>query len=191
MSEIRQNIDPFTQSAFTFSNRLRRFSWGIVWAFLFRPSPRPCHAWRAWLLRLFGARIGQGCHVYPAVRIWAPWNLIMEDRSSMADDVVCYSMGKICIGERTIISQGVHLCTGTHEYSRKDLQLSARPISIGADAWLCADCFVHPGVTIGAGAVIGARAVVTRDMPAWMVCRGHPCEPVKKREISDSPAGTD
>jgi len=45
---------------------------------------------------------------------------------------------------------------------------------------------VHPGVTIGEGAVIGARSVVTRDVPAWMVCAGHPCVPIKERKVADA-----
>jgi putative colanic acid biosynthesis acetyltransferase WcaF len=61
--------------------------------------------------------------------------------------------------------------------------LYAEPIKIGADAWICTEAFVGPGVLIGAGAVIGARAVVTRSQPAWMVCAGNPCRPIKERKF--------
>ena len=52
---------------------------------------------------------------------------------------------------------------------------------VWTEAWLAAECFVMPGVSIGDGAVIGARSVVTKDMAAWTVCAGHPCVPIKPR----------
>ena len=182
MSAILKGIDPYTQPSFALKNRLLRLFWGICYVLLFRPSPRPLHAWRAFLLRCFGAKIGKGCHVYPRVQIWAPWNLELADQVGIADGVICYSMALIAIGTRVVISQGAHLCTGTHDYENPTFQLYARPIHIEAQAWLCADCFVGPGVTIGEGAVIGARAVATKDMPPWSVCAGNPCKPIKPRK---------
>lgn len=185
MSDIRVGIDPTTQPSFTLQNRLMRAVWGVVYALLFRPSPRPLHVWRAFLLRCFGARLGKQCHVYPKARIWAPWNLRMDDHAGMADDVICYSIAPITLGERVVVSQGVHLCTGTHDYEDPLFQLVARPIYVGAKAWLCTESFVGPGVTVGEGTVIGARSVVTKDMPAWTVCAGHPCRPIKPRTLRD------
>lgn len=127
--------------------------------------------------------MGRGCHVYAKVRIWAPWNLIVEDEAGIADDVFLYSMAQIHIGRRVVISQGAHLCTGTHDYEDPNFRLYALPITIGAEAWICADAFIAPGVTIGEGAVVGARAVVTKDVDAWTVCAGNPARTVKKREM--------
>jgi putative colanic acid biosynthesis acetyltransferase WcaF len=185
MSAILKGIDPTTQPSFSLANRLTRLAWGMVYTLLFRPSPRPCHAWRAFLLRCFGARLGKACHVYPKAQIWAPWNLELEDHAGIAGDVICYSMAKIHLGERVVVSQGVHLCTGTHDYEDPNFQLYALPIVVGARAWLCAECFIGPGVTVGEGAVIGARSVVTKSMPEWMVCAGNPCKPIKPRRLRD------
>jgi putative colanic acid biosynthesis acetyltransferase WcaF len=91
-------------------------------------------------------------------------------------------MGPVQLGKRVVVSQGVHICTGSHDYESENFQLFTKPIIIGADAWICAEAFVAPGVSIGPGAVIGARAVVTRDQPAWMVCTGNPCRPIKSRK---------
>jgi putative colanic acid biosynthesis acetyltransferase WcaF len=94
-------------------------------------------------------------------------------------------MAKIVIGAKAVISQDVDLIAGSHDYTRVDLQpelpLITRPIEIGSQAWVCAQAFVLPGVSIGEGAVIGARSVVTHDQPAWMVCAGNPCRPLKPR----------
>ena len=185
MSAILKDTDPFTKPSFSVGNRLRRVVWNVAYTFLFRPSPRPCHAWRTFLLRAFGAAIGKQCHVYPKVKIWAPWNLVMDDCAGMADDVTCYSMATVTLGKKVVVSQGAHLCTGTHDYESSSFQLYAQPIVVGDNAWLCAECFIGPGVTIGEGAVIGARSVVTKDMPTWMVCAGQPCKPLKNRVIRE------
>jgi putative colanic acid biosynthesis acetyltransferase WcaF len=134
------------------------------------------------VLRAFGARIGRHCHVYPSVRIWAPWNLEMGDQACLGRGVICYSMGTISLGPRVVVSQGVHLCTGSHDYESPNFQLFTRPIHIGADAWICTEAFLAPGVSIGEGAVIGARSVVTRSQPTWTVCMGNPCKAIKPRQ---------
>jgi putative colanic acid biosynthesis acetyltransferase WcaF len=92
-------------------------------------------------------------------------------------------MGRIVLGERCVVSQGAHLCAGTHDYEAPNFQLVTAPITIGARAWVCTEAFVGPGVTVGEGAVIGARAVATKDMPAWTVCAGNPCRPLKPRVV--------
>jgi len=174
--------DTHTGPSFSQGNRFARLVWNAIWFCLFLPSPRPLHAWRRLLLRLFGATVGRGTHVYPSARIWAPWNLQLGDECGIGDRVTLYSQSKITVGQRAVISQGAHLCGGTHDYTRPGFPLVAAPITIGAEAWLAAECFVLPGITIGEGAVIGARSVVTNDMPAWTVCAGHPCKPIKQRD---------
>lgn len=185
MSDIIQGSNPHTEPSFSFKNRARRQVWNTVSWFLFRPTPRTLHSWRRMLLRLFGAKIGRGCKVYPAAVVWAPWNLEMGDLAMIADRVNVYSMDKITIGERAIVSQGAHLCAGTHDYESKTFQLYTKPITIHADAWVCAECFIGPGVTVGEGAVVGARCVTFADVPPWTVVSGNPSREIKKRVIRD------
>jgi putative colanic acid biosynthesis acetyltransferase WcaF len=173
--------DAYTGASFSLWNRLARLIWGFSEVLFFRFSPRPMHAWRAFILRLWGAKIGTRCHIYPGAKIWAPWNLSCEDEVGVANGAVLYNQAPIILGKRVVISQGAHLCTGTHDYEDPGFPLFARSITVEANAWVAAECFVHPGVTIGEGAVIGARSVVTKDMPAGMVCAGHPCKPIKPR----------
>jgi putative colanic acid biosynthesis acetyltransferase WcaF len=178
------NVDTHTGPSFSLRNRIGRMLWGLVSVLLFRFSPRPLHEWRSFLLRCFGAKVGVGVHVYPGVNIWAPWNLELADECGIASGATLYSQGKITVGRRAVISQGAHLVTGTHDYSDAGFPLITKPIHIGDHAWVAAEAFVHPGVSIGEGCVIGARSVVTRDMPDWMVCAGHPCQPLKSRSFT-------
>ena len=99
--------------------------------------------------------------------IWAPWNLEAGDQCGVANRVILYNQARIRLGRRVVISQGAHLCTGTHDYEDPGFPLRAEPIVVGDQAWIAAESFVHPGVVIGEGAVIGARSVVTKDVPPW------------------------
>jgi putative colanic acid biosynthesis acetyltransferase WcaF len=177
------NQDTHVGASFSVQNRLSRLLWNFISAILFHPSPRPLHRWRSFILRLFGAKVGKGVHVYPGTKIWAPWNLELDDECGIARGAILYSQGKIFIGKRAVISQGAHLVTGSHDYTRAGFPLITKPIHVGANAWIASEAFVHPGVTIGEGCVIAARAVVTKDMPEWQVCAGHPCAPIKQRNL--------
>ena len=179
------NKDTHTGASFSVSNKLMRIVWSVVYLLLFKYSPRPLHGWRSFLLKSFGAKVGKGVHVYPGVKIWAPWNLILDDECGIASGVELYSQGVITVGKRAVISQGSYICTGTHDYNDKGFPLYTLPITIGDHAWVAAGVFIHPGVTIGNGCVIGARSVVTKDMPEWTVCAGFPCKVLKERVIFD------
>lgn len=166
---------------------LRRLVWEMVWLLAFRPTPRwALHGWRRFLLRAFGARIGTGCRIAPSCRVWAPWNLTMGEFSALGDSVDCYSMGRITIGSKVAVSQRSFLCAGSHDIGLLSRPLVTGPIVIEDHAWVAAECFVHPNVLIREGAVIGARSVVTQDMPAWSVCVGHPCRKIKDRVLREA-----
>jgi putative colanic acid biosynthesis acetyltransferase WcaF len=160
--------------------------WWLVQATLFRWSPQFAYGFRSRLLRAFGARVGHGVVIRPSVTVTYPWKVSIGDYAWVGDDVVIYSLGNINIGANAVVSQRSYLCAGDHDYTQVDFPIRARQIDIGAQAWLAADVFVAPGVTIGEGAVIGARSSVLKDMPAGMVCFGYPCVPVKKRVMSNT-----
>ena len=173
---------PVTHQSISTGSRMRRALWGVTSALLYRPSPRPLHAWRRWLLRIFGARIGAEAHPYPRARIWAPWNLTMAEHSCLADDVDCYSVAPIVLGSRATVSQYTYLCTASHDYRDATMPMVCAPITIGADAWVAADVFVGPGVAVGEGAVVGARSTLMKDAAPWTVVAGSPARELGKRE---------
>jgi putative colanic acid biosynthesis acetyltransferase WcaF len=169
------------------ANKLARLLWRTVWVLLYRPSPRIFHAWRRFLLRAFGARMGRRTYAYPSVQIWAPWNLEMQDDSCLSHFVDCYCVAKVVIGRGATVSQYSYLCCASHDHSRPDMPIVAAPIVIGDHAWVTADVFVGPGVTIGQGAVVGARSTVIRDVAPWTVVAGSPPKAIGRRD--PRPAG--
>lgn len=179
---IIQGNDPYRNPSFTFKNRLCRLLWHIVYIVLFKFSPRPFHTWRSTLLKMFGATVGKGSHIYPGVKIWAPWHLIVGDHVGIADGVTIYNMDIITIGSYSVISQGAHLCGGSHDYNSPNFQLYAKPITLGKHVWICAEAFVSLGVNIPDGVVVGARSLVTKSiLEPWTVCAGQPAKQIGLR----------
>jgi len=112
-----------------------------------------------------------------------PWNLNIGDWSSIGEYAFIYNLGKVTIGKCATVSHRAHLCAGTHDYQDPSLPLLRPPIFIGDQAWICADAYIGPGVSVGEGAVIGARAVVVKDVAPWTVVAGNPARVLKRREI--------
>lgn len=166
---------------------LERVLWAMA-APLFRYSPRVLYSWRNMLLRLFGARIGRDVRVYPSVRVFLPGLLLIGDETTIGDDVRLYNLGRIEIAAQVTISQGAHLCAGSHDHQDRAFPLIRASITIGRSAWVCADAFIGPGVQLGEGAVVGARAVAMRDVPAWQIVAGNPAAVVGTRVLKPTAA---
>ena len=174
--------DPYTRPATNEVNRALRAIWNVVYRLLFWPSPRPLHAWRAMLLRLFGAKLGPGCHIYPKSKIWAPWNLICEDVVAIADGAIIYNPDTITIMSHAIISQEAYLCGATHDYNYTAFKMISKPIIIEPYAWVGARASVLMGVTIKKGAVLALGSITSKDLEPWSIYAGIPAKKIKDRK---------
>jgi putative colanic acid biosynthesis acetyltransferase WcaF len=161
---------------------VKRFLWGIVQA-AFRYSPRICFGWRRLLLRLFGARMGREVNIYNSARIYMPWNLEIGDWSSIGEEAFIYNLGKVTLGKNVTVSPRAYLCAGTHDHKKSFMPLVFSPITIGDQAWICTDAFIGPNVTVGEGAVVAARGVVTKHVEPWDIVAGNPAKSIGKRVL--------
>ncbi len=166
---------------FSLANKLERVGWKLTWFLLARFTPPQLHAWRCFLLRLFGAQIGQGAKVYPSVRIWLPRRLQVGDGAIVGPGAELYNQGIIEIGAYSVISQRAFLCASTHRLSDVLFELVARPITLGRGCWVAAEAMVGPGVTMGDGAVLAARGALFEDAQPMGVYRGNPAVLLKER----------
>ena len=173
--------DPYLGPSTSLRSRAGRFLWGIAWLLLVRPTPRPLHRWRAFVLRLFGATLGANCRIYAGARIWAPWNLTCEDAVAVADGAVLYNASPMHLASHSIVSQDAFLCGSTHDYDDPAFPMINKSISLGRYAWICARAVVGPGVQVGDGAVLGLCSLATRDLQPWTVYAGMPARPIKTR----------
>jgi putative colanic acid biosynthesis acetyltransferase WcaF len=178
--------DPYNVAAYPLLHRVRRAVWNIAYLFLFRISPRPFHAWRSSVLRIFGATLGPSCHIYPSAKIWAPWNLVCEDSVAIADEAIIYNHKPVTLKSHAIVSQQAYVCGATHDYNDPAFPLVAYEMTIGSYAWICVRAVVSPGVNVGDGAVLGLGAIATRDLESWTVYAGVPAKPIKKRRKHDN-----
>lgn len=169
--------------SFPLRHRLLRAAWTVAWCALASWSPPAMRPWRRFLLRLFGATLGAKADVRGSARVWYPPNLVMGEGSLLAGGVICYNMATVTLGRGALVSQRAHLCAGTHDYDDPDFQLVAKPITLSSMCWVAAEAFVGPGVTVGEGAVLGARAVARSDLAPWTVYAGDPAVPIKTRRV--------
>lgn len=161
-------------ASFSLGNRLTRVAWGFTWLLFARFTPPPLHGWRRLVLRAFGAKLGRGARVHASVSVWLPANLELGDNVLIGPGARLYNQGRITIGARTVVSQRAHVCASTHDIHDPHFQLVLRPVTIGAGCWVAAEAFVGPGVVMGDGAVLGARAALFQDAEAGGVYQGNP-----------------
>lgn len=168
-------------------SKMARVAWNFVWLILFRPTPRHnfFRKWRIALLKLFGARVRWSSNVLPSCKIWQPWKLTMGEYACLSENVDCYTVDRITIGDQALVSQGVRLCAAGHDISSRIMELTYAPIVVGEKAWVAGWSIILPGVTIGEGAVVAAGAVVTKDVEPWTVVGGNPAKFIKKRVLND------
>lgn len=171
-------------SPWTIRQRAGMLLWEFCWTLLCQWTPKPLNRWRLLWLRIFGAKIHGIPFVHQRARIQIPWRLTLRDRSCLGDRCHIYNLAEVEIGERAIIAQEAYLCTGTHDLTDPKLALQTAPIVIGPDAFVGARAFLLPGVCLGAGAVAGACAVVTRTVEAFTVVAGNPAAFLRARRLS-------
>lgn len=181
MTSPARHLGQNCPSPYSAGERFRRVVWAVVEATLFRASPRFLYGWRNFLLRCFGATIGEGVRVFPSATIYFPWKLKLGARCMVGPAVRIYNLDTVTIGAGANLSRHIHVCAGSHDFLRWEMPLTTAPVTIGANAWIATDVFIGPGVIIGELAVVGARSVVVEDLPARQICVGHPCRPIKDR----------
>ena len=173
-------------SPYSTRNKIKRLLWTICWNLLAKPFPRSvASGWKRFLLRLFGAKIADTAVVYSSATVFMPWNLEMKDYACLASGVDCYNAVPVTLGVNTTVSQRAYLCTASHNISSARHEQTQAPIVIEDRAWVAAEAFIGPGVTIGEGAVVGARGCVFKDVEPWTVVGGNPVRFIKQRIIKE------
>lgn len=167
-------------------HRMKRIVWYFVNATIFRLFATSFfRRFRNMLLRIFGAQIDKDALVYSSCKIYAPWNLKIG-RACIGPNTELYNKAFIIIGNDCVVSQRACLCTASHDISSFMLPLKTASVFLGDNVWVAADAFIGMGVTIGEGAVVGARAAVFKNVEPWTVVGGNPAKTIKKRQITSS-----
>jgi putative colanic acid biosynthesis acetyltransferase WcaF len=177
-----QNDEARGRRSFSLKHQLFRALWQLVWLLLAAWTPPPLHPWRRVILRAFGAKVQKRCDVRGSARVWYPPNLSLGEGALIGPNVNCYNMAPIELERFALVSQGAHLCAGNHDIDDPEFKLFSKAIVLGAYSWVAADAFVAPGVTVGEGAVLGARGAAFGDLQPWTLYLGNPAVPKRKRK---------
>ena len=141
-----------------------QIAWQLVSGLLFVRWWCPSSV-RVAVLRAFGAQLGERVLVRHQVRVHWPWKLTVGDDTWIGERAWLLNLEPIVLGHNVCISQDVLLCTGSHDRRSPTFEFDNAPIHVGDGAWVAARATVLRGVTIGREAVVGAAALVTRDVP--------------------------
>ena len=162
-------------------NSITVLLWWIGQGTLFRFSIHNMYKWRNFLLKMFGAKVGNGVKIRPTAYFTYPWKVSIGENSWIGDHVKLYSLDEIIIGSNCVISQECYLCTGSHNLTDPHFGLMTQPIHIGDGAWIATDVFIYPGVTVSELAVVAARSTVLKDVNYNEVHAGSPAKFIKNR----------
>jgi len=178
------NLAAYSLGKFNRGAKLPREAlWILVSALLFRICPLTCSGLKCAVLRFFGARVGHGVVIKPTVKITFPWKLTLGDDVWLGEECWLLNLAPITIGNSVCVSQRAFLCTGNHNYKSTTFDLETKPINIENGAWVCANAFVGPGVTVGTHAVLTVGSVASKDLQPFGIYQGNPALYIKQRAI--------
>jgi acetyltransferase-like isoleucine patch superfamily enzyme len=132
--------------------------------------------WRDRKLKASLHHCGAGVKLYHPLVFYGPEALDIGDHTAVAPFVHIWCGGRVVIGARCMIGSHVAISSLTHDHTQPKMfgTMVARPVAIGDDVWIGAHAVILPGVTLGDGCVVGAGAVVTRDVPPRAIVYGVP-----------------
>lgn len=151
----------------------------IIWylfkiTFFLSAIPYPS-IFKVFLLRLFGAKIGNSLTIKPRVNIHMPWKLIIGDHVWIGEEVFILNFEPLTVGNQVCISQRAFLCSGNHDFTKPSMPYRNAPINLHSGCWIGASVFIGPGVTIGTDNVISAGSVVTQSiLDVATIYKGNP-----------------
>lgn len=169
------------ESPWSLREQIGMLLWSGTWTLLCAWTPKPLNPWRLFVLRIFGTQISGTPFVHARARIHIPWKLRLAHRACLGDRANAYTLGEIFLGEGSTIAQEAYLCTGTHDFASPALPLQTTPIVVGKDVFVGARAFILPGVILGDRSIIGAGAVVTKNVEANTIVAGNPAKIVGTR----------
>jgi putative colanic acid biosynthesis acetyltransferase WcaF len=165
-------------------SRLVRALWFFLGLPLVRCRVLPGSGPRRALLRLFGARVGEGVVIKPGVRVKYPWHFSSGAHCWIGEDVWIDNLAPVTLGDNACVSQGAYLGTGNHDWTDPAFGLIVRPVTLGDGAWVGARAVVCPGVSVGECGIAAAGSVVSRSIPPYEIHAGNPAGFVRVRKFA-------
>lgn len=178
------NNSTFDNSWFRPGNKFIIFIWYFVNIIFIKNQYNPSSKIKLIILKLFGAKIGKGVLIKPAVNIKYPWKLTIGDHSWIGEGVWIDNLAEVVIGKHVCVSQGAMLLTGNHNYKKTTFDLVTGRICLADGVWIGAKSIVTPGVTCHTHSVLAVQSVANKNLEPYTIYQGNPAHPRKKRSIN-------
>ncbi|HLZ86214.1 MAG TPA: WcaF family extracellular polysaccharide biosynthesis acetyltransferase [Puia sp.] len=166
------------------ASRGKQMAWYLVNILFFKNPLNIISSLKVSLLRLFGARLGQGVVVKPAVNIKYPWKLRVGDHTWIGEEVWIDNLSEVVIGSHVTLSQGTLLLTGSHDHTRTTFDFLSQPIILEDGVWIGAKAVVAGGITCRTHSILGMNSVAEKDLEPYTIYKGNPAVPVIIRTIT-------
>ena len=177
------DLSTFNNSWYKPGNPFKRLIWYVVNLLVFKNPLFVFIAPKLLLLRWFGAEIGSGVVIKPAVNIKYPWFLSIGNNTWIGEGVWIDNLDQITIGKNCCVSQGALLLSGNHNYKRSAFDLILKPITLEDGVWIGANAAVTQGVRCKSHSLLAVGSVASANLEAYTIYRGNPAVAVKERII--------
>jgi len=152
----------------------------------------PIHHVRRFFYRLFGMKIGQGSTLHMMGRIYDPRYIKIGKDSIVGEKFtldgrrqLANSLGGIVIGDHVDIASEVMIWSSQHDIRSSDFHATEDPITIEDYVFIGPRAIILPGIRLGKGAVVGAGAIVTKDVLPGEIVGGIPAKPIGQRAVKE------
>ncbi len=162
---------------------IKRLAWYFTNAVFLRNPLNPFSGVKVFLLKLFGAKIGKGVVIKPAVNIKYPWRLSIGNYSWLGENVWIDNLEDVAIADNCCLSQGAMLLTGNHNYKKTTFDLMTKGIILESGVWIGAYSIVAPGVCCKSHSVLAVNSVAVADLASYSIYQGNPAKKVRDRQI--------
>lgn len=145
----------------------------------------PFHFVRRLIYQLFGVRMAKGSVIHMWARFYDPRGIKLGEDTIIGDHAFLDGRDKIVIGDHVDVASYVMIYNSEHDINSEDFHAVTAPVEIEDYVFIGPRAIILPGVKIGRGAVVGAGAVVTRDVPDFAIVGGVPAVKIGERKNKD------
>lgn len=182
---MKTDLSKYNNQWFKPGNSVKRFFWYFINLIYFKNPFNPFSKLKIFWLRVFGAKVGKGVVIKPAVNIKYPWLLEIGNHVWIGEHVWIDNLTKVKIGNNVCISQGALILCGNHNYKKSTFDLIVGEIKLEDGVWIGAKSIVTPRITCGTHAILTAGSVATSNLDAYTIYQGNPAVKIRERIIKD------
>lgn len=181
---MKTDLSKFTTGDYNAGPKWKVLTWFFINYYIFDSSfPWP-YGFKAFLLRLFGAKVGKGVVFKTKIRIKNPWRLTIGDDCWIGESVWIDNLEDVTIGSNVCLSQGAMLLTGNHDYTRIDFPYRLGKIYLEEGVWIGAKSVVCPGITCKAHSILTVNSVANKQLDEAGIYAGNPAVYIRERKFN-------